>query len=93
MRTKNNRNPRKVSPRRARRARQFKGRQLERINNKAALTFEGRIVRHPLAPQVSAPMIAAQVLRSTARRYMIQPGTDEHELLKTVLAERAEKYR
>lgn len=92
MRTKNNRNPRKVSARRAKRARAFKGRELERICNKAVLNFEGRVVRHRLAPQVSAPMIAAQVLRSTARRRMIQAGTDEHDLLASCLKERAARY-
>lgn len=93
MRTKNNRRPRKVSARRANRARRFKGKELERICNKAALKFDRRMSRHAGATFADARQVAAEVGRTTARRYMIAGGTDEHDLLRTCLAERAESYR
>lgn len=93
MKTKNNCNPKKVSARRAKRARHFKGKELERICNKAALKFDSRITSHQRAAREVAPELASEILRSTSRRYMIKPGTDEHDLLKTALEARAQRYR
>lgn len=84
--------PPKFNARRAKRARKFRGRELERICNKAVLKFDGRLRRMPGAMFAEARQVAAEIRRTTARRYMIQAGTDEHDLLADCLQERTENY-